>query len=258
MKQQALSRSHRKFDQSQVEDLIKQYVPLIRSVVGRISNKLCRGRDKLEIFEYGVMGLVRALDSYEFDDRESFSQYAERHIREYIVQALRKEKSHGASEQRKVQEMKRAQHHLESKLGRTPLEPEIAEEMRVKVDEVRRIMVLAKPIEIVNFNQIEEATIEPEEVEEVHDETPGGRINEIINFDGSDPLNYLLNNESSRLIEIALNRLPQVQKECIKLSFYENLTPAEIGDRFGLSEEQVSDLRTEGLRKLKHHLLMQN
>ena len=213
MKQNSLQKNAVNLNEIQKEELIRQYVPLIRKVISRLSHEVCASQDKLELFEYGVMGLVKALDNYKFDDRISFSEYAENHIREYIMHLLKKEKN------------------PESPQGK-------------------------KNIELVNFNQLEEPLDEYGNSNDQEVEPPSGRVNEVLNFGGEDPLTHLLNDENSRLISIALNRLSQLQKECIRLTFYENMSLGEIAERFGLSEEQVSNLRNDGLRKLRQHLLM--
>ena len=82
-------RSNRRMSESQKEDLIRQYLPLVRKTMRQFLRKVEQGSDKIEIFENGVLGLVQALETYSYEDNLSFPQYAERFIQEYISQGLK-------------------------------------------------------------------------------------------------------------------------------------------------------------------------
>ncbi|NMC61768.1 MAG: sigma-70 family RNA polymerase sigma factor [SAR324 cluster bacterium] len=203
---QSLS-SKSKNTEFQKEDLIRQYMPLVKKTIRYFKKNLRPEVDRLELFENGVLGLVRALETYEYDDEVPFPLFAEYHIRNSIMSGL--------------------------KLMKTP------------------------PVEIMNFTQIEENPEAPDERTESFS-PPSGKAHDVLNFEAVDPLTCMLEDESSRLIAIALNKIPSAEAQVIRMTFYDNLSPAQISRRLSVSEVEVSQLRNSGLRRLRKHLLVQN
>ena len=197
-------------DSLRKEDLIRQYLPLVRTAMKIVSRETGLRTDNIELFENGVLGLVQALKTYRYDDRMPFMEYALHHIREY---------------------MKKSLPHCRRRDER-------------------------KNFELLQFGQIEEREIMPEETEipgEIAE--PSGKAHDVMSFD-QDPLTALLNDENRRMIEIALNRLPYAEKDVLRMTFYENLSPAHIAGRLGINASEVSALRSAGLRRLRRYILM--
>lgn len=200
-------RSSTRMSESQKEDLIRQYIPLVRKVIKQISKKLNDQESRIELFENGVLGLVRALETYSYEDQIPFPDYAEGYIRTFILEGHKKN--------------------------------------------------MSSPVEIVHFTQIEELSIASEENEEIYS-PPSGKAHDILDFETSDPLTCMLIDESSRLVDIAISRIPSLERQVIQMTFYENLSPAQIGRKLSISQKEVSELRTAALRRLRKHVLMHN
>lgn len=212
------SRVGKKLSSVQQEDLIRQYMPVVRKVMHQVAREVHYRGDKLELFEYGVLGLVRCLETYQFDDRVPFSEYAKHKIYKHIISELKKERPSLFSGKQK--------------------EP--------------------KPrYELLHFAQVEAPTL-PKDEEDSEYSKPSGKVSDTLELDESNPLMSLLTDEDSTLINLAIQHLPRRQAEIIRLSFFENLTSHEICRRLDLTAPRVSSLRTRALRELRKQLMMQN
>ncbi len=198
----------KKIDEIQKEDLIRQYLPLVRRTMKRITKGTKPGVESVELFENGVLALVEALRTYRYEDSMPFSEYAEKFIGEAMMESL------------------------------------------------RRNAQPRRPVEILPFTQLEDDGDWMDGMEVEQPTPPSGKAADVIASDGSDPLTVLLNDESSRLIKIALNRLPHAEREVLQMTFYDNLSPSQMAKRMGISAEEVSALRNSGLRRLRKRLLM--
>jgi len=83
---------------------------------------------------------------------------------------------------------------------------------------------------------------------------PSGRVNDVFDFQGNDPLSQLLHDESTQLIARALESLPSMQRLCVVLSFYDNLSLHRIAELLGVSSERASLLRRRGLKRVGIYL----
>lgn len=229
------------------EDLIRQYLPMVKVAVRSAAKEAGCPVDPVELFENGILGLVHALQHYRYQDDCPFMEYALRHIRSHLARTL----GHRSNPHwRRLRKVRRA---LEMKLGRAPHDWEIAQRMKMPVASVRCAMERMAEVELLSLGQLEEPEVEPGDGEYVMQ--PSGKAGDVMTFD-RDPLTELLNDENARLIEIALNRLPHAEKDVLMKTFYENLEPAAIAGRMGITEHEVSLLRSAGLRRLRKHLMM--
>lgn len=197
-----------RIEEIQKEDLIRQYIPLVRRTMRDITKGVKPGVDTVELFENGVLALVEALKTYQYEDSMPFSEYAGRFVREAMMESLRR-----------------------------ATRPE-------------------RPVEILPFAQIEEDSDWMDQIEAEEPAPPSGKAADVIAFDGRDPLTSLLSDESTRLIAIALNRLPHAERVVLQMTFYDNLSPSQMAKKLDISIEEISALRNAGLRRLRKRLLM--
>ena len=235
--------AYRHIDDHEKEELIKSYLPLVRKVVHRLSGRLPKDVDLKEMLNSGIIGLVDALEKYDPRHETNFATYAQFRIRGAILDSFRSQDWLPRSLRYKSHKIEEAYQIIEQKLGRMATDEEVAAELGLDVEELRRLLGEVGSIVMLSF---EELGFGHGEERFQASETIGGSVH--------DPLKNLLSNEKVELIARALDRLPEKERLVISLYFYEELNLKEIGEIMGVTESRASQIRSRALIRLKNTL----
>lgn len=218
------------------EQLVKENIGLIWSIVRRFSN---RGYELEDLFQIGAIGLLKAIDKFEFQYDVQFSTYAVPMIIGEIKRFLRDDGMIKVSRSLKEvgNKARITREILGKKLNREPTIEEIAADMGVTSEEV--IMSMESLCEIESLYKT------------------------VYQGDGN-PI-YLLDkinnqeDESSKVIDLIalrqmLGSLTSKEKEIIFMRYFQDKTQTEIAKKIGISQVQVSRLEKKILEQLKKRL----
>ncbi len=235
--------AYRTIDDSEKEDLIRSYLPLVKKVVHRLSGRLPKDVDLQEMLNSGIIGLVDALEKYDPKHETNFSTYAQFRIRGAILDSFRAQDWLPRSLRFKSHKIEMAYHRIEQKLGRPAGDDEVAEELGIPMEELQSLLSEVGSIVMLSF----------EELGFGHGEERF-QADEWLASRGQDPLNNLLGHEKVGLIARSLDRLPEKERLVISLYFYEELNLKEIGEILGVTESRASQIRSRALIRLKNYL----
>lgn len=235
--------AYRSISESQRDELIRNYLPLVKRVVHRLSGRLPKEIDIREMLNSGIIGLVDALEKYDPKHETNFATYAQFRIRGAILDSFRSQDWLPRSLRFKAHKLEQAFHHLEQKLGRPATDEEVAEEVGIDVEELRKMLGDVGNVVMLSF----------EELGFGHGEERF-QADEFIASKGEDPLGKILSGEKVELIARALDRLPEKERLVISLYFYEELNLKEIGEILGVTESRASQVRSRALIRLKNFL----
>lgn len=235
--------AYKKVDDYEKEELIKSYLPLVRKVVHRLSGRLPKDVDVKEMLNSGIIGLVDALEKYDPKHETNFSTYAQFRIRGAILDSFRSQDWLPRSLRFKSHKIEEAYQIIEQKLGRPATDEEVAGELGLEVEELRKLLGEVGSIVMLSF----------EELGFGHGEERF-QANEWLASNSDDPLKSLLSTEKVSLIARALDRLPEKERLVISLYFYEELNLKEIGEILGVTESRASQIRSRALIRLKNYL----
>ncbi len=112
--------------------LIRQHVPLVRRIAHHMIAKLPPNVELDDLIQVGMMGLAEALSRYETAQGVQFETFASQRIRGAMLDELRESDWMSRSSRKSQKDIEQAVHRLEQKLGRSPLESEIAAEMELQ------------------------------------------------------------------------------------------------------------------------------
>lgn len=235
--------AYKNVDGQEKEDLIRQYLPLVKKVVHRLSGRLPKDVDIREMLNSGIIGLVDALEKYDPKHETNFSTYAQFRIRGAILDSFRSQDWLPRSLRFKSHKLEIAYQRIEQKLGRPATDEEVSRELNMPVEDLQKLLGEVGSIVMLSF----------EELGFGHGEERF-QAEDVVASKGQDPLGRLLSTEKISLIARALDRLPEKERLVISLYFYEELNLKEIGEILGVTESRASQIRSRALIRLKNYL----
>ncbi len=220
------------------DELIMQYLPLIKYVVSRMSVTPPQGLDYEDILSFGIFGLIDAVEKFDPSKGYVFQTYAIPRIRGAILDELRKCDWFSRTGREKVQKFNRAMEKVLRDKGEMD-DVSIMREMGVDEDEYYEIQDLASRGYITSLDDttpLDDGDVSIDATLADDRETAEDRLD--------------AESEKQQLAE-ALSELPERERQMLSLYYYEGLTLKEIGAVMGVSESRVSQIHGKGLSMLR-------
>jgi len=223
------------------EQIIVEYVPLVKLVAGRLNMYLGYTVEYDDLVSYGVFGLIDAIDKFDFDKNIKFETYASLRIRGSILDQIRKMDWIPRSVRQKQKQLDAAITALEKEKGVNVNEQDIADKLGITIEEYRNWESLSNISNIASLDEFMEQGTE-------------GSVKEFRNTTYIEPEESIDNDEVKKMIMDALQLLTEKEKKVVLLYYYEDLTLKEVAKVLEVSESRISQLHSKALEKMKKHL----
>jgi len=222
-------------------NLVMQELSQVYYIASRIRERLPQHVELDDLVNAGVIGLLEASRNFDSSKNSQFKQFAKFRIRGAILDSLRESDWGSRSLRRRGREIADATARLEARLGRHPAETEIATEMKMEPDQLRRIVA-----------QIDGLYLAGQQASASGDRSdPIDVIESAPNLDDPDPFDLCLQGEVQAHVAEAISKLSEREQLILSLYYREELTMKEIAAVVGVATSRVSQILQETMKKLK-------
>ena len=230
---------------SSVENsLIEQYLPLVKTIVGRLAMTLPSHVHSDDLLSAGLVGLLNAVRRFNPKSGSSFETYARVRIRGAVFDELRRLDWVPRSVHDKAKKVEKVMHDLMQRTGRAPTNEEMAKALDLTTDEYEELIVEIKPASYVCLDSIQSAG----------GENTGHAYDVIADETQVNPQRETALKEMAALIEERLKVLPEMQRKVLALYYFEDLRLREIAEVFGVTESRICQIHAQAIIALKAQL----
>jgi RNA polymerase sigma factor FliA len=223
------------------EEMVIQYLPLVRCVAEKIHRRLPRGVDLESLVHSGVVGLLEAVERFDPKRGVEFEIYARYRIQGEVMECLRSLDWVSRSLRSWGRKIEAAKAKLAGKLAREPTAEEVAKKLEISLESYYRL-----------DHQVSDATLLSLEDSSILSEADWERTQEkCLHKAFLDPLSFVESKDLVEKLAAALSALPERERMVVTLYHYEELTLREIGEILNLSEGRICQIFAQAVARLR-------
>jgi RNA polymerase sigma factor FliA len=226
------------------EELVKQYLPLVKTLVARMAMTLPPQIEAEDLHSAGMIGLLNAIRKFDPQSGSPFEAYARLRIRGAVIDELRRLDWAPRSVHAKSRKIQEAMARLEQRLGRLPEDEEMAGALGLSLSEYDQWLEDVRPTTFLCLDAVhpdadgEECT----QHEVIHDPSQ------------EDAAGSASRADLARLIAQRILQLPDLHRKVIALYYFEDLRLREIAEASGLCESRICQVHTQAILAIKSYL----
>ncbi len=226
------------------DELVMQELSQVYYIAARIRERLPQHVELEDLVSAGVVGLIEASRSFNEAKNAQFKTFAKFRIRGAILDSLREVDWGSRLMRRRGREIAEATAKLEARLGRKPVEAEIAAEMNVDIDYLRKITAQLDTLHITSQRAV--ASEDSSETIDLIEAAP--------DLDDPSAFDLCLKGEMRAHLAEAISKLTEREQLILSLYYREELTMKEIAKVVGVALSRVSQIREAAVAKLRKTL----
>jgi RNA polymerase sigma factor for flagellar operon FliA len=226
--------------QGEIELDITQYAPMVRKIASILISRLPASIELDDLIQVGILGLIDAARQFDPSQGVQFETFASQRVRGAMLDELRREDWMPRQTRRHAKQIEEAIAQLEQRLGRSPLESEIAEQLSLSLTEYQELLGECKGLSLLHFEDFTD-----------DEGDPLSGVANVVDHNAPDPLSSLSDGAFRQALVDAIGFLPERDQLVMALYYDEELNLKEIGAVLGVSESRVSQLHSQAIARLR-------
>jgi RNA polymerase sigma factor for flagellar operon FliA len=220
--------------------LLVEQLPQVKYIAKRIHDRLPPHVLLEDLIHAGILGLIEAVQRFDPARHVELKSYAKHRIHGAILDSLRDLDWSPRPLRRKARRIEEAHQKLRARLGYSPSESQLAEELGMSLDKFQHLLGEVRGLDL---RSLQSETREDGSERGVSNGTPATAA--------EDPFSLCLRSEMKGFLTQAIRELPDRERQLLALYYYEELTMKEVGAVLGIGEARVSQLHSTAIIRLR-------
>ena len=221
-------------------DMIKQYQPLVRRLAHHMMAKLPANVQVDDLIQVGLIGLSEALTRYEAAQGVQFETFATQRIRGAMLDELRDNDWMSRGSRKSQKEIEQALRRLEHKLGRTPLESEIATDLGMSLSDYQALLGKVRGTQLVYIEDMTRSDSDDDSFLDRH-----------VGDSEADPINMLRDQRLRQALVAAIKALPEREQFIMSMYYEKDMNLKEIAAVLEVTESRICQLHSQSIARLR-------
>jgi RNA polymerase sigma factor for flagellar operon FliA len=220
--------------------LIRQYQPLVRKLAHHMMAKLPANVQVDDLIQVGLIGLSEALSRFEATQGVQFETFATQRIRGAMLDELRENDWVSRGVRKSQKDIEVSMRRLEHRLGRTPLESEIAADLEMSLTDYQSLLGKVRGTQLVYLEDMNRNADDEDSFLDRH-----------LGDTDADPLNMLSDHRMRQALVAAIKNLPEREQYIMSMYYEEDMNLKEIAAVLDVTESRVCQLHSQSIARLR-------
>jgi len=220
--------------------LIRQYQPLVRKLAHHMMAKLPANVQVDDLIQVGLIGLSEALSRFESTQGVQFETFATQRIRGAMLDELRENDWVSRGTRKSQKEIEESLRRLEHRLGRSPLESEIAADLGMSLSDYQSLLGKVKGTQLVYLEDMNR-----------HGDDEDSFLDRHMGDAEADPINMLRNERLREALVAAIKNLPEREQYIMSMYYEQDMNLKEIAAVLDVTESRICQLHSQSIARLR-------
>ena len=220
--------------------LIRHYQPLVHRLAHHMMAKLPASVEVDDLIQVWLIGLSEALSRYETGQGAQFETFATQRIRGAILDELRENDWMSRGSRKNQKDIEQALRRLEHRLGRSPIESEIAAELGLSLSDYQSLLGKVRGTQLIYLEDMGRSG-----------EDDDGFLDRHVADNDADPLNLLGDQRLRQALVTAIKTLPEREQFVMSMYYEQDMNLKEIAAVLNITESRVCQLHSQSVARLR-------